>query len=344
MVDDSSLVRTLLSRGLEQFDDISVIATASDPYEARDIIAQAKPDVITLDIEMPKMNGIEFLRHLMNQMPTPVIMVSSLSEKGQAITFDALEYGACDFVTKPQANNPRALSNLIYDLHDKILTASTIPSHRLRIHKNAEVPYALAKPQSTYSFPPDTLVAIGASTGGTEAIKAIVPLLPANFPAVVITQHMPTGFTALFAKRLDSQSAMTVKEASNNDIIEAGSVYIAPGGSQMKITQNRDKKLSIVITDDEPQNGHKPSVGYLYDSLSTINNIPIKAVLLTGMGKDGSHELLSLKKRGVSTIVQDEESSVVFGMPGEAVKIGAASTILPLDKIADVLIQQTKDN
>lgn len=338
IVDDSSLVRSILKSGLERFGDIKVIATASDPYEARDCINRERPDVVTLDIEMPKMNGIEFLQFLMNQVPIPVIMVSSYSERGKQVTIDALSYGALDFVTKPQASDSGALTKMLYDLHTKIVMASKV--NVVQILNSKKITASKSIVEKTLKFRAGAVVAIGASTGGTEAIREIVPRLPKNFPPVLIVQHMPAGFTALFASRLNDCSEMSVREAVNGETITSGNVYVAPGGIQMGVSVSGGN-CRIQLTDNKPQNGHCPSVGYLFDSLKPLSDL--NAVLLTGMGKDGAVEMTVLKEKGIFTIAQNEETSVVYGMPREAIKRGGATAVLPLTSIAETLIQNLKE-
>ncbi len=338
IVDDSSLVRSLLKQGLEQWGDIKIIGEACDPYVASELISQNRPDVITLDIEMPKMNGIEFLKHIMSQLPIPVIMVSSLSERGKQITMDALSFGALDFVTKPQANEQGSLSKMLTDLHSKILMAATITPRHLTLPK-VTTPYQITENQSI-PFRPHAVVVIGASTGGTEAIRTILPRLPSNFPPILITQHMPAGFTALFASRLNNICKIRVKEAVHGEQLQNGTAYIAPGGFQMGITQAHEGNR-ISVQELDQVNGHAPSVGYLFKSAEKIQDLT--AVILTGMGKDGSLEITHLKNKGAYTIAQDESTSVVFGMPGEAVRNGGICTVLPLETIAETLIKKIKE-
>jgi len=338
IVDDSSLVRSLLKQGLSHFQDVEIVGEAADPYEARDRIEQHQPDVITLDIEMPKMNGVEFLRHLMAQVPIPVIMVSSFTKKGQQITIDALSYGAVDFVTKPQAHSNDSVAKMIRTLHTKILMASTVTPRK---GNTPSSPYRLNETIKNSIFKTDAVIAIGASTGGTEAIKEILPHLPSTIPPILITQHMPKGFTSLFAQRLNAISHITVVEAEDGMELVTGKAFLAPGGKQMKIIK-KSGTLLLSVTDGELVNGHRPSVEYLFKSLIELKS-KVTAVLLTGMGKDGSDALLQLKRSGATTIAQDKESCVVFGMPGEAIRLGGASQILPLKDITKSIIQQVKE-
>ncbi len=338
IVDDSALVRSLLKQGLSQFNNIEIIGQAANPYEASDCIEKNKPDVITLDIEMPKMNGVEFLRHLMSQVPIPVIMVSSFTEQGQQITMDALSSGAVDFVTKPQGHDGNSFAKMIRNLHSKISMAATITPRKGHAPTS---PYKIQESTQKIVFKSDAIIAIGASTGGTEAIKEILPHLPPTMPPILITQHMPKGFTSLFAKRLNAISHLEVLEAEDGLQICSGRVYVAPGGKQMKVINNKGTMV-LSVTDGDLVNGHRPSVEFLFRSL-----IPFKArvlsVLLTGMGKDGSEALHQLKRAGSTTIAQDENSCVVFGMPGEAIRLGGASLVLPLNEIANSVIQHVKE-
>ncbi len=338
IVDDSALVRSLLKQGLSQFSDIEIIGEAANPYEASDCIENNKPDVITLDIEMPKMNGVEFLRHLMAQVPIPVIMVSSFTEKGQQITMDALSFGAIDFVTKPQGNSGSSFAKMIRNLHSKITMAATTTPKKGHAPTS---PYKIPETTKHIVFKSDSIIAIGASTGGTEAIKDILPHLPATMPPILITQHMPKGFTSLFAKRLNTISHLKVIEAEDGLEIVSGTVYIAPGGKQMKIIKNGGT-IKLSVTDSELVNGHRPSVEFLFRSLLPYKSRVI-SILLTGMGKDGSEALHQLKRSGATTIAQDENSCVVFGMPGEAIRLGGATMVLPLKDIAHSIIQHVKE-
>lgn len=338
LVDDSLLVRSLLKQGLERFGDISIVGGASDPYEASEMIAQNRPDVIALDIEMPKMNGIEFLKYIMSQLPIPVIMVSSLSERGKQITMDALSYGAFDFITKPLAHEKDSFTKMLKELHSKIVAASTIIPRKLLLSNNDKAYEIVDNP--AISFRRHALVVIGASTGGTEAIRNILERLPVNFPPILITQHMSLGFTSLFASRLNDVCKIRVKEAVHGEKVISGTAYIAPGGFQMGLTKGHEDNI-IFIEESEPVNGHAPSVGFLFNSVAKYHDLT--AVILTGMGKDGSSEIVQLKNNGAFTIAQNEETSVVYGMPGEAVRNGGICAILPVQTIAETLIQKIKE-
>ncbi len=337
VIDDSALVRALLTEIIDSDSRLSVVATASDPYEARELIKQHSPDVLTLDIEMPKMNGIAFLKNLMRLRPMPVLMISTLTQEGAPATLEALELGAVDFVPKPQGEGTGALERYRDDIIEKLLAA-----RQANIHSNdagaekKEVGPKLSAPRGR-RISPRFLCAIGASTGGTEAIKAVVSALPKDSPPIVITQHIPEAFSASFAQRVNASSKVEVCEATHNQYIEKGCVYIAPGHSHLRIIQ---KGGSYVCTLDkkEPVNRHRPSVSVLFDSVAECAGEHALGVLLTGMGADGADALLRLRQLGAMTIAQDEASSVVWGMPGAAVKLDAAQKVLPLKKIPGSII------
>lgn len=337
IVDDQASVRKIIRNGLQADPQIEVIAEAADPYEARDKILVYSPDVMTLDIEMPRMNGLEFLRKLIPQYPIPVIMVSSLTLESASVTFDALEAGAFDYVTKP-LGNPEALQNMLADLKEKIKEASGIDIHQfLRnrpvFKKTQKLEKGIKGPEHISST---KLVAIGASTGGTIAIKEILTGLPRNMPGLVLVLHMPPGFTKTFADRLNEICQLDVAEAKDGDEITSGKALLAPGDYHMNVIQNHLGKLCIKLSQEEKKNGHRPSVDVLFDSIAktAIANKSI-GVILTGMGSDGARGLLNLKSSGAKTIGQDEESSIVYGMPKVAMDIGGVQLQMPLTKIAD---------
>lgn len=334
IVDDSALVRQLLSHLLSQADDIDVVGCAEDPYQAREMIKALNPDVLTLDIEMPKMDGIAFLRNLMKLRPMPVIMVSTLTEKGAAITLEALSLGAIDFIAKPKADLANRLFNYQNELIEKIRLAAK--SHVRAISRNP--------PQLDHSNKlKNRLIAIGASTGGTEAIQRIVAQLPENFPPIVIAQHIPAAFSASFAKRLNSHSRMTVIESQGNEIIKPGMAYLAPGHCHLKV-QRKGTHLYTLLCDSEPVNRHKPSVDVLFDSVSECVAKSSIGILLTGMGRDGALGLSRMRQQGAYTIAQDEASSIVWGMPGAAVEMDACEEQLHIDKIPQRLLSLLKSS
>lgn len=332
IIDDSSLVRNILTEGLSRDPSINVVGSAPDPFIARDQIVRLRPDVLTLDVEMPRMDGVDFLRRLMPQYPIPVIMVSSLTQKGKQITMEALEAGAVDFVSKPSSDLARGLAGMMTELQTKIKIASsanvshwknkrqTLPSEKR--NNNCQ---SLA--EST-----DKIIAIGASTGGTEAIKTVIESFPANAPGVVIVQHMPPGFTKMFADRLNDICAMRVTEARTGDRVLTGNILIAPGDHHMSVI--RSGGVYKVECNNGPKiNGHRPSVGVMFDSIAKYVGRNVVGIMLTGMGADGADAMLNMRKAGARTMAQDEQSSVVFGMPKEAYKRGGAERLVPLDKI-----------
>lgn len=334
VIDDSSLVRTILSQGLAADPGIEVVGSAPDPFVARDRIVTLQPDVLTLDVEMPRMDGVEFLRRLMPQYPLPVVMVSALTRKGQQTTLDALEAGAVDFVTKPSSDVARGLNAMLMELRTKIKIASSANvSHwkerraALFAGKVLAAPRALA--EST-----DKIIAIGASTGGTEAIRAVITRYPANTPGVVIVQHMPAGFTRMFADRLNELCPMQVKEAASGDRVMAGRILIAPGEQQLRVRRSGGI-YEVDCRPGEKVSGHCPSVDVMMHSVAEEAGANAVGIMLTGMGRDGAAGMLAMRRAGARNIAQDEKSSVVFGMPKEAFTNGGAEKLVPLDQIAE---------
>jgi two-component system chemotaxis response regulator CheB len=337
IVDDQASVRKIIKNGLIVDPEIEVVAEASDPYEARDKLLLHSPDVMTLDIEMPRMNGLDFLKKLIPQYPIPVIMVSSLTLESAAVTFDALETGAFDYVTKPMGS-PEALQTMLAELREKIKEASKIDiaqflKNRPVFRKTNKV-HKLIKQGETFSK--IKLVAIGASTGGTIAIRELLLGLPRDMPGLVIVLHMPAGFTKSYAERLNEICELEVFEAAHGDEIVHGKAFLAPGDSHLTVVQNASGKMIIKLNQEEKVNGHRPAVDVMFNSISETS-IASKSigVILTGMGGDGSKGLLKLKNAGAKTIGQDEESSIVYGMPKVAMDIGAVQIQLPLMKISD---------
>jgi two-component system chemotaxis response regulator CheB len=340
IVDDSALVRRILTELLSSAPGIEVVGTASDAFGAREKIKQLNPDVLTLDVEMPKMDGVTFLRNLMRLRPMPVVMVSSLTEHGAEITLDALEVGAVDYLPKPKVDLAATLSDYRDELVAKVRQAASarvrryeqraeLPSVAPRYSADAVLP---SKPTATFRTT-DRIIAIGASTGGTEAIKEVLMALPADTPGVVITQHIPKAFSTPFAQRMNRLCQMTVYEAQDGQQVLPGHVYIAPGDQHLLLV--RDGARYVCRLDDgQPVNRHKPAVDVLFRSVAQQAGRNAIGVLLTGMGKDGALGLKEMREAGSPTIAQDEASSVVWGMPGEAVAIGAAGEVLPLDQIA----------
>lgn len=332
IVDDSALMRKLLTEVLSSDPDIDVIGTAPDPFVAREKIKALNPDVLTLDVEMPRMDGLTFLENLMRLRPMPVVMVSSLTERGAEITLQALELGAIDFVTKPKIDLEAGLRQYADELLSKIKVAA-----RARVrHANAPPPPPPAARRTLRTT--EKIIAIGASTGGTEAIKVVLERMPPDAPAIVITQHIPAMFSAPFAARMDRCSAMSVCEAQDGQLIVPGHCYIAPGSLHLKVERS-GARYYCRLSDAPPENRHRPSVDTLFRSI--VDQVGINAVgaLLTGMGEDGARGLLAMRQAGSHTVAQDEVTSVVWGMPGAAVKLSAAERVLPLDHIAAQLLE-----
>lgn len=345
VVDDSALVRSLLTEIINKQPDMRCIGTANDPLQAREIIRELNPDVITLDVEMPKMDGLEFLSRLMRLRPMPVVMVSTLTEQGAETTLRALEMGAVDFVAKPRVGVASGLQTLGDEIVEKIRIAS-----KARIRRHVSVTAASPSAQPASTAPPtqspllarlstEKIICIGASTGGTEAIKDILVELPADAPAIVITQHMPAGFTTSFAARLDSLCHMRVAEAVNGQRILPGHVYIAPGGTQFSIERSGANYVAVV-DDAPPVNRHKPSVEVLFRSCARVLGPNAIGVMLTGMGGDGAVAMKEMRDAGSYNLAQDEASCVVFGMPKMAIQQGAIHEILPLKAIAKALMER----
>ncbi|WP_109123952.1 chemotaxis response regulator protein-glutamate methylesterase [Dyella sp. C11] len=343
VVDDSALVRKLLSTMLSCDPGIEVVGTAADPLIAREKIKQLNPDVLTLDVEMPRMDGITFLENLMRLRPMPVVMVSSLTQEGAEVTLRALELGAVDFFTKPSNDLAATFAEGAQEICAKVkLAALARPRQRTAVRK-LDVPprltadAVLPRAQSAGTRGGMPIIAIGASTGGTEAIRVVLEAMPPDAPPIVITQHIPAAFSGPFAQRMDTCSAMRVCEARDGQPIQAGHAYIAPGGEHLLVMWDGAKYVCR-LHNGPPVNRHKPSVDVLFRSMAASVGKSAIAALLTGMGDDGARGLLELQQGGARTLVQDEESSVVWGMPGAAWKLGAASEKLPLDHIAARLL------
>lgn len=340
VVDDSKLIQALVTEMINSAPDMQVVGEADDPFEAREKIKELNPDVITLDVEMPKMDGVTFLKNLMRLRPMPVVMLSTLTAEGAPVTLEALEVGAVDFLEKPRLNVTAELPKYTEALLEKIRTAAQANVKKYDVTEKAPEPRqsAMAKNWENLNFKLNHIVAIGASTGGTEAIKEVVTKLPKHFPPVVITQHIPPVFSTTFAQRLNNSSAMTVYEAEDGQKVEHGCVYLAPGDDHMKL-EKRGSNFYCKLERTEPVNRHRPAVDVMFDSLSPKHAKNCTAVLLTGMGADGAKGLKTFRDNGALTIAQNEDTCVVYGMPKAAVDIGAAEKILPLDKIAQTLVQ-----
>ena len=325
VVDDSVLFRNVLVQCLNADSGIQVVAQASDPYEARDAIIKYRPDVMTLDVEMPRMNGIEFLKKLMPQYPLPVVMISALDGK----VFDAMEAGAVDFVNKPTSMDRTKLNNFVkYELATKIKIAATA-----KINTRKKVESTVIGRGEVTADASKSIIAIGASTGGTEAIYEVVKQFHKDIPGIVMTQHMPPGFTKMFAERLNHQCQITVKEAQTGDTILPGQALLAPGDKQMRIVKVGEE-YKVECRGTEKVNGHCPSVDVLFHSVAKAAGKNAIGVLLTGMGADGANGLLEMRKAGCYTIGQDESSCVVYGMPKVAYDIGAVQYQVGLSNIA----------
>jgi two-component system chemotaxis response regulator CheB len=343
IVDDSALVRSLLTDILRADPGIEVVGVASDAHVAREKIKQLNPDVLTLDVEMPKMDGITFLKNLMRLRPMPVVMVSSLTERGADVTLDALAIGAVDYLSKPKLDLAATLKDYSEELIEKVriasrasvraLDASRAASLAVRPKFNADAVLPQARGSSRLLRTTDRIIAIGASTGGTEAIKEVLTKLPPDSPGVVIAQHIPKAFSTPFAKRMNDCCQVTVYEAEDGQQVLAGHAYIAPGDRHLMVVRDGARYV-LRLDDGVPVNRHKPSVDVLFRSVAQNAGRNAIGVILTGMGKDGARGLREMLDAGSQTIAQDEASSVVWGMPGEAVSLGAAQHVMPLDCVA----------
>jgi len=335
IVDDSAIVRKIFTEELAKYPDIEVVGSAPDPFVARDKIVNLNPHVITLDIEMPRMDGLTFLRKLMKYHPVPTVVVSSLTKEGSSLTLEALEIGAVDVIAKPGGSY--SVGDMSAQLVEKIRAAARarfIVPHQRNIGSAAaavEAPQALS--QTT-----NKIIAIGASTGGTEAIKAVLTKLPHNSPGVVIVQHMPANFTAAFAERLNNLCRINVREARDNDTVVPGTALLAPGNYHMLLRRSGARYYVEVKTG--PMVHHqRPAVDVLFKSVAKYAGANAVGVILTGMGADGAEGLKEMKNMGAATIAQDEKSCVVFGMPKEAIKLGAADRVVPLENIAAEILR-----
>ena len=334
IIDDSALMRALLTEIIGGAPDLEVVGSAPDPIMAREMIKSLNPDVLTLDVEMPKMDGLEFLSRLMKLRPMPVVMISSLTARGSEVTLQALELGAVDFIAKPRAENAALLQAYGEEIRDKIRAAKTAHLRR---------PQAAASPAPARAEAPaagvssrvltEKLIAIGASTGGTEAIKEVIVRLPAEVPGIVIVQHMPEAFTPSFAKRLDSLGAIRVVEARGGERIQPGHAYLAPGHSHLLVRKSGAGWVTE-LSQGEPVNRHRPSVDVLFHSVAKEAGRHAIGVILTGMGKDGAQGMLAMRQAGAWNIGQDQDSCVVYGMPREAAQVGAVDEVTSLNNVA----------
>ncbi|MDP2792492.1 MAG: chemotaxis response regulator protein-glutamate methylesterase [Sulfurisoma sp.] len=347
IVDDSALMRALLTEIIGGAPDLDVVGAAPDPIAAREMIKALNPDVLTLDVEMPKMDGLEFLTRIMRLRPMPVVMISSLTDRGSEVTLQALETGAVDFVAKPRAESASQLLGYADEIRDKIRAA-----HGARLRgtprARAAAPAAVPPPPT---FSPggglagrilsEHVIAIGASTGGTEAIKEVLTALPAEMPGIVMAQHMPEGFTTSFARRLDALTQLTVVEARGGERILPGHAYLAPGHSHLLIRRSSGGFVTE-LSQAEPVNRHRPSVDVLFRSVAQEARDHASGIILTGMGKDGALGLLEMREKGAWTIGQDQESCVVYGMPREAASVGALEEVATLNDIPGRLLARLR--
>lgn len=336
VIDDSALIRSVLKEIINRENDMECVGAAPDPLAARELIKALNPDVLTLDVEMPKMDGLDFLQRLMRLRPMPVLMISTLTERGSNITFRALELGAVDFVAKPKLDIARGMEEYAIEITDKIRAVAQAQVRKKiiepLIHEKFSVDAILPSTKGRYSST-EKLIVIGASTGGTEAIKEVLNKLPADAPGVLVTQHMPEHFTKSFADRLNSLCRISVKEAEHNERILPGYAYIAPGNSHLLIKRSGARYM-VELNQGPLVNRHRPSVDVLFRSAANVAGANALGIILTGMGKDGVQGMLEMKQAGSFTIAQDEASCVVFGMPKEAIAAGGVREVLPLQNIA----------
>ena len=354
VVDDSAVVRGLLSRAINSQPDMTVIAVASDPIAAIERLKASTPDVLTLDVEMPRMDGLQFLEKLMRIRPLPVVMVSSLTARGAEVTMRALELGAVDFVAKPTAGDAESLAAYTEEVADKVRAAAaarvsrrvarapigdrTLPSRDAAFPARSASPPPPARGSGPAS---DKTIVIGASTGGVEALREVLMPLPEDMPPILIAQHMPGGFTRTFAQRLDTQCRIRVKEADDGELLAHGSAYIAPGDWHL-LVERKQGRLAIRLSDGPPVNRHRPSVDPLFRSAAQTAGAKCIGVMLSGMGADGAQAMLELRQKGAHNIAQDEASCVVFGMPKQAIAAGAVHDVLPLRSISARLVELSR--
>ena len=334
IVDDSAIVRKILGEELAKYQDIEVVGVAPDPFVARNKIVNLKPDVLTLDIEMPRMDGLTFLRKLMMYYPLPTIIVSSLTPKGGKLTLEALDIGAVDVIAKP--GEAYTVGDMSTNLVEKIRVAS-----RVRLSRKVQPDNAArgeAEPIRALAQTSHKVIAIGASTGGTEALKQVLTRMPPNSPGIIIVQHMPANFTTAFAERLNNLCQIRVKEAADNDSVTTGTALVAPGNYHM-ILRRSGARYFVEIKTGPMVHHQRPAVDVLFKSTAKYAGANSIGVILTGMGSDGAEGLLEMKKMGAATIAQDEKSCVVFGMPKEAIKLNAVDYVMPIDQIASQIVR-----
>jgi two-component system chemotaxis response regulator CheB len=336
IIDDSALMRGLLTQIIGTAADLQVVGAAQDPLEARELIKQLNPDVLTLDVEMPRMGGLDFLRRLMKLRPMPVVMVSSLTERGSEVTLQALELGAVDFVSKPRVDLAQGLEDYGNEIREKIRAAHD--AHLGPAVKASSSALAPPSPRAVATRAQgDMLIAVGASTGGTEAIKSVIAALPSGLPPILIVQHMPEMFTASFARRLDAVGSIRVSEAIDGERFKAGHAYLAPGHSHL-LVKRRGGFYIAELSKAEPVNRHRPAVDVLFQSVAQEAAGKAVGVILTGMGKDGAQGMLAMKRAGAWNIAQDQDSCIVYGMPREAVAVGAVCESVRLTDIPERIV------
>jgi two-component system chemotaxis response regulator CheB len=334
IIDDSALIRGVMRELINSQPDMQVVGVAPDPLVARDMIKDLNPDVLTLDVEMPRMNGLDFLEKLMRLRPMPVVMVSTLTEQGTDVTLRALELGAVDYIAKPKLGVQEGLQELVDEVAEKIRVAA-----RARVRRASGAPATPSPAAGHFINTTEKVVFIGSSTGGTEALKEVLTRMPANSPAILMTQHMPESFTQSFAQRLDSLSAMKVKQAEHNERVLPGHAYLAPGHSHLLIRKS-GAYYYTELSQADPVNRHRPSVDVLFDSAAQVLGSNALGVILTGMGKDGAAGMLRMRQAGAYTIAQDAASCVVYGMPKAAVDLGAAHEVASLTDIAGRVVDR----
>lgn len=350
VVDDSALVRSLLAEIINRQRDMECVGVANDPLVAREIIRELNPDVITLDVEMPRMDGLDFLGRLMRLRPMPVLMISTLTERGAEVTMKALELGAIDFVAKPRIGLAEGIKELAEQIVEKIRVAASAQVKRAVPQPAAARAATSSEAAGAAPTPPakllgrvstEKLICIGSSTGGTEAVKEVLMRMPADAPGILVTQHMPPGFTTSFAARLNGLCQITVKEAVDRERVLPGHAYIAPGGRHLRIDRSGANYI-VIVEDGEPVNRHKPSVEVLFHSCAQVVGPNAFGIMLTGMGNDGAKAMREMKDAGSYNYVQNEATCVVFGMPREAIAHGAADEVLPLLEIAPALLSRLR--
>ncbi len=341
VVDDSALVRSLLAEIIRDTPDMTLVGAAPDAYVARDMVNQLVPDVITLDIEMPRMDGLAFLEKLMAARPTPVVMISTLTEEGADATLRALELGAVDFIPKPKLGVTSGIREYAEIIVEKIRAAAGVRIKPIAKKYRPEITSEQKLQTSSSLQSTEKIIAIGASTGGTEAIKDLLVQLPAAVPGIVMTQHMPPGFTRTYAERLNKTTRLHVVEAKGGERILPGHAFLAPGGYHLVVVRS-GADYRVKLSDAEPVHRHRPAVDVMMESVADVGGKNVIGVLLTGMGKDGAKGMLDIRNRGGYTIAQDEASCVVYGMPKEAVAVGGVDQVVTLDKMGQVLLDKIK--